>query len=74
MSKYIRKEVIGDCTLYLGNCVDIVNDIDTVGALVSDPPFGMDFKSNHRKESHKKIANDDNEDLLVWACSKHLTI
>lgn len=36
------------------------NSIDLV---LTDPPFGMSFQSNHRKEKHKKIENDDN---LEW--------
>jgi len=35
-------------------CIDLI---------VTDPPFGMSFKSGHRKVSHKAIANDDN---LEW--------
>lgn len=36
---YRRKEVIGDCTLYLGDCRDI--DIDPVDIVLSDPPYGV---------------------------------
>jgi len=28
----------------------------------------MSFQSNHRTEQHERIANDDCEDLLLWAC------
>jgi site-specific DNA-methyltransferase (adenine-specific) len=28
----------------------------------------MAFRSNYRKERHEAIANDDNADLLQWAC------
>lgn len=63
-----RKEVIGDCTLYLGNSVEVVERIEEVGSLVSDPPFGMAFRSNFRTEKHDEIANDKTTDLLVWAC------
>lgn len=63
-----RKEVIGDCTLYLGDCMEIVPHIGNVDALVSDPPFGMAFRSNFRSEKHDEIANDKTTDLLVWAC------
>lgn len=63
----MRKEVIGDCTLYLGDCRDLADNI-TVSSLVSDPPFGMAFRSNHREVRHNEIANDKTADLLVWAC------
>lgn len=39
---YKRKEVIGDCTLYLGDCRDLIGEIQ-FDALVSDPPYGMDW-------------------------------
>lgn len=37
-------------------------------AIVSDPPYGMAFQSNYRAERHEKIANDQSDDLLQWAC------
>lgn len=38
---YQRKEVIGDCTLYLGDCVDILPALGKIDAVVSDPPYGI---------------------------------
>ena len=64
-----RKEVIGDCTLYLGDCQEIAHAIGHVDSLVSDPPFGMAFRSNFRNEKHDEIANDKTTDHLVWACN-----
>jgi DNA modification methylase len=50
-------------TLYHGDCLDILTSLprDTVHAIVTDPPYGQDFKSN--RGSHEKIAGD--EDLTV---------
>lgn len=64
--KYKKKVEIGDATLYLADCMDVMPHLEGVDAVVTDPPFGMDFKSNHRKIEHKRIANDEKEDLLVW--------
>ena len=64
---YKRKEIIGECELYLGDCLEVMPLIGKVDAVVTDPPYGMSFKSNHRKEKHLKIANDENEDFLLWA-------
>lgn len=36
-----RKEVIGDCTLYLGDCLDILPTLGKVDAIVTDPPYGI---------------------------------
>ena len=35
-----RKEVIGDCTLYLGDCLEIMPELGKVDAVVTDPPYG----------------------------------
>lgn len=36
---YKRKEVIGDCTLYLGDCADILPTLPKVDAVVTSPPY-----------------------------------
>lgn len=63
-----RIQQIGDCTLYLGDCREILPTLGKVDAVVTDPPFGMSFQSNHRLQKHTKIIDDDSDDLLVWAC------
>ena len=63
-----RVEQIGDCTLYLGDCLEILPTLGKVDAVVTDPPYGMNFQSNHREEKHIKITNDGDEKLLLWAC------
>ena len=35
------KEVIGNATLYLGDCLDILPTLDKVDAVVTDPPYGI---------------------------------
>ena len=60
--------IIGNATLYLGDCRDILPTLGKVDAVVTDPPFGMNFRSNHRIEKHIAIANDDTEELLIWVC------
>lgn len=37
-----RKEVIGDCTLYLGDCREVVPKVDGYDVLLTDPPYGID--------------------------------
>jgi len=37
----MRKEVIGDCTLYLADCMDVLPTLGKVDAVVCDPPFGL---------------------------------
>ncbi len=38
-----RKEIIGDATLYLGDCREILPTIGRVDAVVTDPPYGIGF-------------------------------
>ncbi len=37
----MRREVIGGATLYLGDCRELLPHIGQVGAVVTDPPYGM---------------------------------
>lgn len=36
-----RVETIGDATLYLGDCLEILTTIEPVDAVVTDPPYGI---------------------------------
>jgi site-specific DNA-methyltransferase (adenine-specific) len=38
---YQRKEVIGNATLYLGDCMDILPTLPKVDAVITDPPYGI---------------------------------
>lgn len=67
----MKPVIIGDATLYLGDCMDILPLVGKVDAVITDPPYGMKFQSNHRLVKHERIANDDNADLahavILWA-------
>jgi DNA modification methylase len=45
-----RVEHIGDATLYLGDCLDIMPTLGAFDAVVTDPPYGLG-------ESSKKVAS-----------------
>lgn len=48
MTNPIKKEVIiGDCRLLLGDCMEIMPTLGRVDAVVTDPPYGMNYKSGH---------------------------
>jgi DNA modification methylase len=36
--------IIGDATLYLGDCMDILPTLGKVDAVITDPPYGVGFK------------------------------
>ncbi len=45
----IRKEVtIGDCRLILGDCLEILPTLDSVDAVVTDPPYGISITKSNR--------------------------
>lgn len=74
MSAIIKEERIGGQRLILGDSVLIVPSLAKPEYLLSDPPYGMAFKSNHRKSAHKVIANDGDCSLLQWACALKPTV
>ena len=40
MNPWKRKEVIGNATLYLGDCLEILPMLPKVDAVITDPPYG----------------------------------
>ena len=51
-----------------GDCLEIMKTMPDkcVDLIITDPPYGMDFQSNHRYEKHDKIANDLEFPLWVF--------
>ena len=50
---YKRKEVIGDCTLYLGDCLEVMPTLGKVDHVVCDPPY-----EDHVHKSSVKLAKN----------------
>jgi len=42
----MRKEVIGNATLYLGDCLDVLPTLGPVDAVITDPPYGQRQNTN----------------------------
>jgi len=61
----MEKQEIGNSTLYLGDCAEILPTLGQFDAVVTDPPYGMAFQSNFRLVKHLKIQNDEKPDLAV---------
>lgn len=68
----MRKEVIGNATLYLGDCMDIFPTLGVIDCIVTDPPFGMCFVSSFRCEEtkHMPIKGDKDCELLDFAIAQ----
>lgn len=58
----------GRVVLFNRDCMEVLPHLGTVDAVVTDPPYGMAFRSNYRIDRHEAIANDGNAWLLEWAC------
>ena len=43
-----RVETIGDCTLYLGDCLEVMPTLGKVDAVVTDPPYGISVQTMRR--------------------------
>lgn len=49
--------IIGDATLYLGDCKDILPTLGKVDAVITDPPYGIGADKNLRaNKQHGKAA------------------
>lgn len=42
-----RTEIIGDATLILGDCREVVPTLQRVDAVVTDPPYGIEYVHQH---------------------------
>lgn len=62
-----RKEVIGNCTLILGDCVDALAELSGAAySIVTDPPYGIDLQP--QRGLTKAIAGDGaDEAKALWA-------
>lgn len=65
-----RIETIGDCTLYLGDCREILPLLPKVDAVVTDPPYGIGFAAQptkwQRRAGHTPQNWDDAVPDLAW--------
>lgn len=64
----MRVETFGNIALYNADCRDVAPDA-AYKSIITDPPYGMAFRSNHRSIKHNSIANDGDVGMLQWTCS-----
>lgn len=62
---YKRKEIIGDCTLYLGDCLDVMPTLGKVDAVVTDPPYGIG-ETNKKNLSRGNLAKPTDYGEYDW--------
>jgi len=59
------KEVIGDCELYLGDCLEIMPTLGRVDATVMDPPYGINEAAG-KNLSRSKMAKVGDYGTAEW--------
>jgi len=59
----MRVEKIGDATLYLANCMDILPTLPKVDAVITDPPYGINENSKKAATRGKLAAPKDYGDF-----------
>ena len=68
----MRVEKIGDATLYLGDCLEILPTLGKVDAVVTDPPYGIDGGSGGDAAAFGKgiysASFDDTPDYIKAVC------
>jgi hypothetical protein len=50
--------IIGDCTLYFGDCRDILPTLGKVDAVVTDPPYGIGADVAQKKAAESRIKSE----------------
>jgi site-specific DNA-methyltransferase (adenine-specific)/modification methylase len=62
----VRLEHIGPATLYLGDCRDILPTLSGVDSVVTDPPYGINWKPrvNHQDKEWVDVIDFDITELL----------
>jgi len=51
----MREEIIGDCRLILGDCLEVMEFLDSVDHVITDPPYEDEYQETKAKISAKKI-------------------
>ncbi len=63
---------IGNCTLYLGDCREILPTLGNVDAVVTDPPYGVELTAKQNKwvknEGEGYASTDDTPEFIRTVC------
>jgi DNA modification methylase len=65
----MRREQIGDATLYLGDCLEILPTLGKVDAVVTDPPYGIKYNP-----TRQRVSTQIGRNRGKWKSAKHSKI
>jgi site-specific DNA-methyltransferase (adenine-specific) len=61
-------------TIYHGDCREILPGLPDVDLVLTDPPYGIEFRSNYRQVRHERITGDGELPVdLVWLAMSKAT-
>lgn len=67
----VRKESIGTCDLYFGDCISIMENLSPVNHVIADPPYEKEAHRTMRR-TQKSIRTGCNDDLDFAAITDNL--
>jgi site-specific DNA-methyltransferase (adenine-specific) len=67
---YRRREVIGDCVLYLANCAELLPHLDIVDHCITDPPYSETTKANARTHKNKSFLDKQKASYIPFAVTQ----
>ena len=60
----IKKQIqIGPCTLILGDCLEVMEELPKVGHVITDPPYEAIMHESKNKSGKRKLRKDGGADL-----------
>ena len=62
-----RKEIIGECELWLGSCLDVLPGIAEANALISDPPYEAEAHTMDRRVKRRGPSDILQPEILSFA-------
>lgn len=76
MTAWRRREVIGDCTLYLGDALEVMDTLHDVDALITDPPYcsGAATEAGRGAATHQGLRSETiRSGRFSWFGSDNMT-